>query len=194
MYAVEPNAEMRKVAEGMFESELRFTSVEGSAEKTSLPDNSVDLVTAGQAFHWFDAKSAKTEFSRILRNDGCVALIWNDRRDDSTAFLKEYDGLLRKFGTDYNEVNPKNVANDPNVFDAFFGKGCYKNAALYNFQNFDFNGLLGRLRSSSYTPSEGEENWDGMIAELKRLFDEHNVDGKVRFEYDTRLYFGKISR
>ena len=78
-----------------------FTSVKGTAEATTLADGSVDLITAAQAFHWFDRARTRAEFERILKPGGWVALIWNDRQLDSTPFLREYEALLHEFGTDY---------------------------------------------------------------------------------------------
>ena len=93
---VEPNQAMRLAAEHLLSSYPRFRSVEGSAEASTLPAASVDLITAGQAFHWFDATAARREFARILKPNGSVALIWNDRQLDSTEFLRGYEALLRQ--------------------------------------------------------------------------------------------------
>ena len=80
VYGVEPNNEMRKAAEIFLQKYPNFISIDGSAEETRLQEESVDLITAGQAFHWFNTKEAKKEFKRILKSDGSVTLIWNNRR------------------------------------------------------------------------------------------------------------------
>src|SRR4051812_35209407 len=54
VFGVEPNAAMRAAAKEFLKSFPQFESVEGTAEATNLPDRSVDLVIAAQAFHWFD--------------------------------------------------------------------------------------------------------------------------------------------
>ncbi len=77
----------------------------GTAEHTGLPDTSIDIITAGQAFHWFDQQRTRGEFARILRPDGWVVLLWNDRRRSGSVFLEAYEQLLRTYGTDYAEVN-----------------------------------------------------------------------------------------
>ena len=87
VYAVEPNQEMREAGERLLGALPGFTSVDGTAEATGLPEASVDLVTAGQAFHWFDSQRAGTEFRRILRPPQWVALVWNERRNGSSPFL-----------------------------------------------------------------------------------------------------------
>src|SRR6185503_18677591 len=93
VFGIEPNELMRTTAEGLLKGFEHFQSVVGTAEKTTLPESSVDFVTAGQAFHWFDRAAAKQEFARILKPDGWVVLIWNARRVGSTPFLREYEAL-----------------------------------------------------------------------------------------------------
>ena len=190
VFAVEPNAEMRAAAEAELGGRPGFHSVAGSAEATTLADASVDLVAAGQAFHWFDPPRARAEFRRILRPGGFVALIWNTRRTETTAFLRGYEALLHRHGTDYAQVNHENVSNQ--VLAAFFG-GPYVRRAVYNEQVFDFTALRGRLLSSSYAPNEDHPGYPAMLAALERLFAEHAREGTVRFEYDTEIYTGRLS-
>jgi len=109
VYGVEPNRSMREAGERQLQHHARFHSVNGTAEATTLANASVDFVTAGQAFHWFDRNAAKAEFRRILRHGGWVALIWNERRTDSTAFSRDYDALVHAFATDYEHVNHKQI-------------------------------------------------------------------------------------
>lgn len=191
IYGVEPNAEMRAAGEQLLATYPKFHSVAGTAEATTLPDGSIDLIVAGQAFHWFDPPRAKTEFRRILRPDGSVTLMWNTRRLDTSAFLRGYEALLQRFGTDYREVVHTNV--DQAKLDAFFGPGGFKAFKLDNEQLFDREGLRGRLRSSSYTPPPGHSDYEPMMAELDRLFDTFNEHGRVRFEYETEVYVGRLT-
>jgi SAM-dependent methyltransferase len=192
VFAVEPNAEMRQAAERMLGHHAGFHSVAGTAEATTLPDGSVDHVVAGQAFHWFDRGKARREFGRILRPGGWVVLMWNARRDDSTPFLREYEALLQRYGTDYREVQHRNV--DLSTLREFFAGGELEMRTLYNEQRFDFEGLKGRLLSSSYAPAEGHPHFPPMIAELERIFARNAEEGEVRFEYDTEIYFGHVPR
>jgi SAM-dependent methyltransferase len=191
VFGVEPNREMREAGESLLARYANFHSLAGSAEATTLPDASVDLVIAGQAFHWFDAAKARAEFRRILHPGGFVALLWNTRRVGTTPFLKEYEDLLQRFGTDYREVVHTNV--DPLMLAAFYGPGGYRSHKLDNEQVFDREGLRGRLRSSSYTPPPGHPDHEPMMCELDRIFDECNDRGTVRFEYDTELYVGRLT-
>ena len=187
---VEPNKEMREAGEEYLAEFARFNSIDGTSESTRLPAKSVDLIVAGQAFHWFDQPKARLEFQRILNDGGWVALLWNDRRVDTTPFLREYESLLQEFGTDYKEINHKNV-QDKAVFTAFFG-AMPSEAVFDNIQRFDFEGLMGRLNSSSYVPDRADPRHAALMQRAKEIFDAGQVDGKVAFEYDTRVYFGRI--
>jgi SAM-dependent methyltransferase len=189
--AVEPNAEMRGAAERLLRNYPGFTSVAGTAEATTQAAQSVAAVTAGQAFHWFDRDRFRVECTRILQPGGYVALIWNDRRLDSTPFLQAYEHLLLTYGTDYTSVNHKQI--DEQLIAAFFGAGGFRQARFDNQQVFDFDGLLGRLLSSSYAPEAGHPSHQPMVAELRAIFDAHQRGGQVVFEYDTIMYYGQLT-
>jgi SAM-dependent methyltransferase len=186
---VEPNDAMRAAAESRLKSYTEFRSVKGTAEATTLEDASADFITAAQAFHWFDAEKSRAEFRRILKPGGWVALVWNMRRTDSTPFLREYENLLREFGTDYAQVNCEQVSEGR---IAQFFAGGFGSKSFDNFQSFDFSGLRGRLLSSSYVPLEGAPKFEPMLEALRRLFDAHQRDGRVRVEYDAKVYYGKL--
>lgn len=190
VFAVEPNSAMRTAAEHLLAHHKRLVSVGGSAEETNLNTASVDFITAGQAFHWFDRKRAKAEFARILKPGGWVVLIWNERKLDSTPFLKAYEKLLLDHGTDYKEVRHENVV--PEITEFFAPKEVWVNT-FENKQAFDFAGLRGRVASSSYTPHPGTGAFDAMLAALKKVFDEHAINDRVTLEYDTRIYYGQLS-
>jgi SAM-dependent methyltransferase len=190
VFGVEPNTEMRQAGEEYLASYDGFASIEGSAESTTLDDSSVDFVTAGQAFHWFDQTAARREFSRVLKPGGWVVVLWNERLMDTTPFLRDYEDLIRRFGTDYSRVNESYPREDQ--MRDFFQHNGYRQERLPNFQIFDFEGLAGRVRSSSYMPAQGHPNFTAMMAELDRVFRIHQEGGSVRIEYLTRLYFGHL--
>ncbi|HET6670378.1 MAG TPA: class I SAM-dependent methyltransferase [Pyrinomonadaceae bacterium] len=187
---VEPNEAMRATAESLLRGYSRFQSVNGSAEATTLPEASVNLITAGQAFHWFDAAAARSEFLRILKAGGFVALIWNDRRLDSTAFLRNYEALLREYGTDYAKVQEFDPRNQ---VAGFFAPHEFNYKEYPNRQEFDFEGFKGRVLSTSYTPEPGTSNFEPMLKALHELFDSHQENGVVAFDYDTRVFYGQLS-
>ena len=188
VFAVEPNAAMRAAAESRLMRYPNFTSVAGAAEATTLEAGSVDFVTAAQAFHWFDVEGARAEFRRILRPGGRAVLIWNNRRTGANAFLRDYESLLRRFGTDYARVAATYA--EPESLRRFFGGG-YGARSFDNFQLFDFEGFKGRLLSASYVPLAGHADFEPMLAELRRVFDAHERGGRVRVEYDTEVYYGR---
>ncbi len=189
VFAVEPNAAMRQAAEQRLQGNARFHSVNGTAEATTLPDGAVDYAIAAQAFHWFDPQRTRAEFSRILKPSGWVVLIWNARRSESTPFLRGYEALIRAYATDYTAIGHQNIL--PATLKAFFAGETFELRRLYNEQRFDFEGLKGRLLSSSYIPSEGHENFLEMVQDLRRLFDQYQENGSVQIEYDTKVYFGR---
>jgi ubiquinone/menaquinone biosynthesis C-methylase UbiE len=190
VYGIEPNVEMRQAGEELLAAYPKFRSVSAPAEATTLPDASVDLVTAAQAFHWFDPAAARAEFARILRSDGCVAVIWNERNKSLGPFAEEYETLLQTYGTDYVRVSE--TYPEPERMAQFFGAGNFRHRAFANEQQMDFEALRGRLLSSSYAPAAGHPKHEPMLAELRRIFDRHAGNGRVRFEYDTHVYYGQL--
>jgi SAM-dependent methyltransferase len=189
VFAVEPNLEMREM--GMLELERydRLVSVAGTAEETSLRSGSVDFVTAAQAAHWFDLPRARAEFARILRPGGWCVLIWNERRTDTTPFLREYEELLLTYGTDYKEVRHERTTA---VIHDFFAPAPHRERVFDLSQEFDYEGATGRLLSSSYAPLQGHPNYEPMMQELQRIFRVHSVEGKITFEYNTRVFYGHL--
>jgi len=187
VFGVEPNADMRQAGEEYLAEYPNFTSISGTAENTTLPDHSIDLATAAQAAHWFDREKALREFQRILKPAGYLALLWNDRRLDATAFDRDYEQMLVNHGTDYADVKRLDEGAS-----TFFGRFTCELRVLPNFQDFDYAALEGRLLSSSYAPQAGHPSHAPMLAELRRIFDAYQSGGKVRMEYDTKLYFGQL--
>jgi|ERR1022692_5288406 SAM-dependent methyltransferase len=189
VFAVEPNLEMREM--GMLELERydRLVSVAGTAEETTLRSGSVDFVTAAQAAHWFDLPPARAEFFRILRPEGWCVLIWNERRTDTTPFLRDYEELLLAYGTDYKEVRHERTTA---VIHDFFAPAHHQERVFDLCQQFDYQGAAGRLLSSSYAPLEGHPHYEPMMQELQRIFRAHASDGKVTFEYNTRVFYGHL--
>jgi SAM-dependent methyltransferase len=189
VFAVEPNVAMREAAEKDLGGNPLFHSVAAPAEATALADQSVDMILSAQAFHWFDRERARAEFTRILKPHGSIVLVWNVRQTGATPFLRDYEALLRKFATDYMQVRHENV--DDSALRRFFLDGRLAKHTLPNAQHFDFDGLRGRLLSSSYAPAKGHPSHAPMLAELRRIFDAHQRDGKVSFFYDTEIFIGK---
>ena len=190
VFGVEPNAEMRRAAEEFLAGYASFTTLNGTAESTILPDHSVDLITAAQAAHWFDPGKARQEFVRILKPGGWTVLMWNDRRINASRFSREYEDLLLRYGTDYHEV--RRLGGDLTV-KAFFAPSDFQTRVFDNRQDLDYVGLEGRLLSSSYAPRASDPKHEPMLQELRRIFDSNQVNGRIIFEYDTRVYYGQMN-
>jgi len=189
-FAVEPNAEMKEAATKLLAAFKSVRFVAGTAEATTLAGKSVDFVTAAQAAHWFERDRARQEFARILKPDGWCVLIWNERHTGSTPFLREYEELLMNFGTDYKEVRHERTTA---TINDFFAPTPYQERTAELRQQFDFEGLAGRLLSSSYAPLEDHPNHAPMMKELEQIFRKYAQAGLVEFEYTTRVFFGRLA-
>ena len=184
VFAVEPNADMRSAAENLLSAYPGFHSANGSAESTGLSGGSVDLVVAGQAFHWFSPAEAKKEFGRISRN-GTVAVIYNTR-DDAEGLGLDYRKLTARFGRNFSEV----MGPVEDRLRVFFSS--YKLLTLPNPKQLDLDSLLGRLLSASYMPAEGEAGYEAMVAEVEEMFARHESGGMVTMRMTTELFLGTV--
>lgn len=194
VYGIEPNQEMRAAAEEYLCDYPNFYSIDGMAEATTLPAQSIDVVVAAQAFHWFNVETARTEAKRILKAGGYSVLLWNDRRTDGTPFLRAYEELLLRYGTDYTQVNHRNTKDvDRQAISGFFGHDAWQLRKLPNEQLFDYDGLQGRLLSSSYAPLAGQPNYEPMLQRLQEIFAKHQKHGQVRFAYETQIFYGQLA-
>jgi SAM-dependent methyltransferase len=190
VYGVEPNADMRAVAERILAGRGRFHSVAGTAEATGLPPRSVDLVTAAQAFHWFDAERAREELRRILVPSGWVILIWNVRDPAASEFLVAWEQFVQEFSTDYGSVNHERLADGAGFRDFFASD--YGTAQIPNPRRLDFEAVKGGYQSASYSLVEGDARYDAALARMRELFDRHAEGGTVAMPLRTNIYYGKI--
>ena len=189
VFGIEPNDAMRAAAEVFLAAFGNFHGRNGRAENTGLPDNLVDFVIAAQAFHWFDPEKTHAEFKRILKENGFTALIWNERQLDTKPFLVEYEQFLLNFANDYTKVRHENI-DEEKLFD-FFGRD-FRRATFLNEQILDFEGLRGRVLSSSYMPSETDGRFGAMNTELQALFAKHAESGKIKISYDTNVFYAQL--
>ena len=190
VYAVEPNEEMRQSAEKDLSSNLKFHSINGTAEVSTLPEESIDLITAAQAFHWFSQEPTLKEFQRILKPEGLIAFLWNERDNDASLFLKEYELVLRESCPEY-ETSPHISIGKQEILN-YIEEVSLEEFHFSNFQEFDHEGFIGRVLSSSYTPLPESPDFDSFIAKITKLFNKHQENGKVIIQYNTHLYLGRV--
>jgi len=187
---VEPNREMRAAGEQFLKAYGQFTSVVGSAEATTLAAQSVDMITAAQAAHWFERAKAREEFVRILKPGGWLVLLWNERKTDGTPFLRDYERLLLDYGTDYKEVRHERTTAE--IAD-FFAPSTFQSRTFATTQECNYPALEGRLLSSSYTPQGGDSRYEPMLRGLRAIFEAHQIERRVALEYDTRVFYGQLA-
>jgi SAM-dependent methyltransferase len=196
VYGVEPNDEMRSYAEQALSGFPGFASIKGRAENSTLTDSSVDLVAVGQALHWFDRDLTIREFGRILRKNGHLCVVYNDR-NNTDPFMKGYEDVVQKHARNRAEVldvwrsEPWREDN----LSAFFQERKYRRFNLPNEQFLDLEGLLGRMTSASYMPSVDEPvRFKALNLDVSRLFKDWEKNGTVRLLYETIIIIGRIHR
>jgi SAM-dependent methyltransferase len=186
VFGIEPNPEMRRYSQLALGGE--FHAEDGTAENTHLPEGTCDLLVAAQAFHWFDPQRTRTEALRILKPGGWAALLWNERPRETIPFLDEYEALLRRYAPEYDAV--ARLRAQEGGIGEFFGRAPQR-ATFANQQLFDFEGLAGRVMSSSYAPMAGRPEHEPLMAGLREIFERHQRQGRVIFPYQTLVYFGQ---
>ncbi|HEV2137975.1 MAG TPA: class I SAM-dependent methyltransferase [Nitrososphaerales archaeon] len=187
VFAVEPNVRMRKHAEKDLTQYSNFVSVKGTTEHTTLPAESLDLVTVGQALHWFNPATTKREFNRIAKRGGNLLVIYNDRKQDT--FGRAYGRVVKRNERDRSDVpNP-----DDGYVRQFFKDRKYSKFKVPNEQVLDFEGLLGRLPSASYMPTTSEKSYARFHADVRKLFDTNSSNGRVKLRYDATFYLGSMA-
>jgi SAM-dependent methyltransferase len=189
VYAVEPNPDKRSKAESFFTATPSFVSVIGAAESTTLQDSIADFIIAGQAFHWFDKNKTRVEFERIIKEKGFVVLVWN-KRNNTKPMMQRYKELVTAYCPDYKKIGYTIYSKEE--LDLFFKPNRIETHTFEYHQVFSFDELTGRLRSSSYSPPESSDSYKELVKKLKKLFDEYEEQGTIRFEYTTDMYVSKI--
>jgi ubiquinone/menaquinone biosynthesis C-methylase UbiE len=191
VFGVEPNTEMRLASQHALRNYPRFISVAATAEETTLESQSVDLITVGQAFHWFKRERARQEFARILKPQGWVVLAWNIHRR-TTPFLVSYDQFWRT----YLDPHLHTSDMDPQPFDdglrAWYAPGIANFKSFDNAHAVDYEELKGRVLSSSYAPTPEQPKYNAMLEELEAVFQRHQTDGTVTIEYECRMCYGQL--
>ncbi len=190
VYGIEPNQAMQQCAESKLSNNANFISVNGTAEKTTMLNSSVDAISVATAFHWFDQQACKKEFKRILKPDGWVMLLWNLRLTELSPLSKDYEDILQKHCPQYKGIPSQQIAEQDLL--AFFAENSVEILEFANQQQLDKDGLIGRLRSTSYALTPEQVGYAAMIEDIESSFKKHAVNNKVTFTYKTKLYLGKL--
>ena len=191
LFCIEPNEEMRNLAIRKLGKKSNCSILEGRAENTSLPGNSIEIITVGQAFHWFEPKETKREFNRILKKGGQVVLVWNTRRKSSGEFNPEYERVVKQYSRKYHSSGFEAV--DMEVMKEFYN-GKFYSYKIKNDQRLDLSGLFGRYFSSSYALSETDSTVESLRKGLTEAFNRNEIDGYVTIEYETDIFVGRVDK
>jgi SAM-dependent methyltransferase len=186
--AIEPNAAMRAVADAALAKHRKYRSIAASAEATTLADASLDLITAAQAFHWFDIAAVRREWLRVLKPHGRVVLVWNTR-PLSDPLQKELDDLLGEFGGRRQAAldRRQDLAKVP----SFFVAASFEHFELAHAQELDRDGLISLALSRSAMPDRDTPEGQRAVRMLMQLFDRHARGGKVGLTYRTKAFVGR---
>jgi ubiquinone/menaquinone biosynthesis C-methylase UbiE len=192
VYAVEPNDEMRRAAEEELRVYAQFTSVAGTAEATTLPDQSINLIVVGNAFHWFVHEPARVEFARILAPQGWVVLLWNLERNDGSPFAQAFEQFWQTYVDPTARFRRFSERTRPEYLNRFFGADRLKEAVLEHYQVYDLAALQGLVASFLKAPQSDDPRYPAMLADLTALFAQHQEHGIVTLEYDTAIVYGQL--
>lgn len=183
--AIEPNSAM--LAAAAPHPQVNFQ--QGSAEQTGLADSSVDLVTTFQAFHWFNLPKTLPEFARILKPNGRLAVVWNNR-DRQDPFTAAYSELLRIASNQHPAQTVKQLTADIFAQSAF---GLSQSQSFRHSHCLDLAGLLGRTDSLSYIPEAGQVR-DRLNQSLHELYQQFcDRQGLVYLAHTTDVYLASLT-
>jgi SAM-dependent methyltransferase len=187
VYCVEPNKDMRSFATKQLSRYPGFISVTGTAEDTTLEENSVDLIAVGQALHWFDLDRAKVEFLRILTKNGHIMIVYNDRKKNEHGLMEDYEQIITRYAK--NRPDVREFPEDDYI-KKFLNSPDYRKFELSNYQLLDCEGLIGRAGSASYSPTPKDNEFSSFKRDLSDLYSKYQENGRVKMIYKTMLFLG----
>lgn len=189
--AVEPNTDMCRELLKCVGGKAEI--VMASAENTGLPAHSFGLITAAQAFHWFDENKFREECKRLLTQDGRVAIVFNSRMNGEIS--QQRDEIFRKFCPDFAANRGRMGIRSEEAGDAFLRNEYFSSVEVFQMETpvmMTREQFIGNSLSRSYSPVEGDANYNAFITELRALFDRLHKYGKVTVSYKTTCYTGKF--
>ena len=189
VYAVEPNADMRAKAIALLEDQANFHPIAAPAEKTGLPAQSVHLITAASAFHWFDAQAFRVECQRLLLPGGQVCLIWNHRKLDNEINIA-FREIFAKYCPNFSGFSFERQQGHRQLESFFDGKITEKR--FDNPVRYDLEGFVGRARSASYAIIPGDDGYEDFIEKLEALFSQHEKNGFIDVPHQSVAFLGHV--
>lgn len=192
--AVEPNPDMIAVARRRLAGLPGVCIVEAAAERTGLDAGSVDLVTAAQAFHWFDPDAFRAECLRILHLDGRVALIWNSRtpghplHEACARICERHCPDFEGFSGDSRQTRGDDTRR---AVDRFFAGGAAEEKDYPNDLELTREAFVGRHLSASYAPRPGSPEYGPFVGELDAVFDRFATGWTLTFPNTTSMHVGR---
>jgi SAM-dependent methyltransferase len=197
VWAIEPNAEMRRLAEKALLPHATCLVIDGSAEATTLPDHSVDLIAVAQAIHWFDPEPTRAEFLRILKPGGWLAVLRNYGTDGEPgrarpSFGKAMEGLL----IPENGVDFARVARPPDKkpVSFYYGRSDFQTMTFPFSSRQNWEEFIGSLLTASYMPGEDHPLYQNLERAARRVFEDFSVDGWLETKGETELVIGQCDK
>ena len=166
-----------------------ITWINGTAENTTLADKSADIVTAAQAFHWFDKSAFKKECKRILKDNGFVVLVWNNK-DKESPVIRDCNAFFKCLCPDFKGSSNGFDFEGTAFFDFFESapeRVCFKNHVTLDREHF-----IKRQLSSSFAPKEDGKSFEEFVGGCEMIFEKYQRDGKIIFPYNTLCFYGKV--
>ncbi|MCO6451607.1 MAG: class I SAM-dependent methyltransferase [Caldilineales bacterium] len=189
VYAVEPNAEMRRAAALSLGDRPNLVIISASAEATTLPDQSIDLITVGRAIHWFDPEPTRREFRRIMHPGGWLAILKEDR---SGCAIEEEARTLHVEELGWRTQDSKANLDVPPLESYFDDGGCqtfrFSREITETFEQF-----LDRQTAYSPAPDADHPLRPAFDAHALALFDRYAEEGHIHLNIVTLLHLGRIS-
>jgi SAM-dependent methyltransferase len=187
--AVEPNPAMRAAADAQLRGHSGYRSAEGSAEAVPLPDRSANLITAAQAFHWFEIDAARRECQRLLVPGGLVALVWNDRVLEDPLH-RAFDEVCEAFGG--KRRGALLAHEDRSRVPSFFDRGSAETLSWPHVQKLDAAGFAALAFSRSYMPLRDSSAGRQVAADMQRIFETFAHDNHVAVRYRSVMTIGGV--
>jgi SAM-dependent methyltransferase len=188
--AIEPNDSMRQAADHLLGSNSKYCSASGRAEAIPLQSSSVDLITAAQAFHWFEIEKARTECLRVLSPTGQVALIWNDRVLEDSLH-EALDEIFTEFGGAKRQAL---VAHEERRdLSKFFGTAIPLELSWPHEHIINEESLISLVFSRSYMPDRATLSGQKVRKLIAKIFSKHCISDQATIRYTTVVIIGRLS-